>query len=117
MSATFHRILPDADLPERGLHGSIVNGWPIAVGRAVDGQIHAFVDKCTHASSRLSTGKVVRSMVQCPLHGARFAMASGQCIGAAHTPLLTFAHRITDGWIEVAVPDEKPAAEHQPARR
>ena len=116
MNATYHRIISEAELSERGVHGTIVNGWPVAVARGTDGY-HAFVDKCTHASSRLSTGRTVRAMIQCPLHGARFTMATGACVGANHPPLLTFAHRLVDGWIEVAVPDAPPGVEHQPAQR
>ncbi|WP_156680925.1 Rieske (2Fe-2S) protein [Sphingomonas profundi] len=116
MTETFHRALADADLGDNKAVGVILNGWPVAVCRA-DGAIFAVVDKCTHANALLSDGRVRRGAIMCPLHGARFDLAGGACIGGAYRPLKTFAHRLADGWIEVAVPDEKPGHEHEPVRR
>lgn len=50
----------------------------------------------------------------CPLHGARFELATGKCLGAAYRDLRVFPLRITDGMIEVAIPDTKPAMEDLP---
>ncbi len=116
MSETYHRACAEADLGDNKAIGLVLNGWPVAVCRA-DGKIMAVIDKCTHASAELSTGRVRRGSIMCPLHGARFELASGKCIGGAYRPLKTFAHRIVDGWIEVAVPEEAPGAEHQPVRK
>jgi nitrite reductase/ring-hydroxylating ferredoxin subunit len=54
--------------------------------------------------------------VTCPLHGARFDLASGKCIGGAYQPLMTFETREADGWIEVEVPAAKPGADQVPVR-
>jgi nitrite reductase/ring-hydroxylating ferredoxin subunit len=115
LSETYHRAAPDSEIGENGVIGVILNGWPVALCRA-DGKLFAVVDKCTHANSELSGGRVRRGSIMCPLHGARFELASGKCIGAPYRPLKTFALRVTDGWIEVAVPDTQPGLEHQPAR-
>lgn len=115
LSETFHRAVPEADLGENSIVGLVLNGWPVAISRH-EGTLHAIIDKCTHASSPLSGGRVRRGSIMCPLHGARFELATGKCIGAAYRPLKTFPVRVADGWIEVAVPDEAPGNEYQPAR-
>lgn len=113
MSETYHRAALESDLGDNGITGVILNDWPVAVCRA-EGTLFAVVNKCTHANSELSGGRVRRGSIMCPLHGARFELASGKCIGAAYRPLKTFPVRVTEGWIEVAVPDEKPGAEFRP---
>ena len=51
----------------------------------------------------------------CPLHGARFEVATGRCIGAAYPDLRTFPVRVNgDGMIEVAVPDAPPGMDELP---
>jgi nitrite reductase/ring-hydroxylating ferredoxin subunit len=50
----------------------------------------------------------------CPLHGARFEMASGRCIGGAYKDLRTFPVRIEGGQIEVCIPDEAPGMDELP---
>ena len=50
----------------------------------------------------------------CPLHGARFELASGRCMGGAYKDLRTFPVRVVDGQVEVAVPDAKPGMEELP---
>lgn len=115
MSETFHRVAVEADIGEKTMVGVVINGWPVAVCR-VNKEIRAFIDKCTHADSQLSGGRVRQGWVMCPVHGARFDVETGKCIGANYRPLKTFEARVTDGWIEVAIPDEAPGLEHQPAK-
>lgn len=66
------------------------------------------------ACSYLSTGRIRRGAVMCPLHGARFELATGCCMGGAYRDLRTFQVRVVDGIIEVSVPDAKPAMEEIP---
>jgi len=112
---TFHRVGPETDIAENSAIGVVLAGWPVLIART-DGKLHAVIDRCTHASSELSTGRVRRGSIMCPLHGARFELASGKCIGGAYKPLMTFPLRVVDGFVEVAVPAEAPGAEHLPVR-
>jgi 3-phenylpropionate/trans-cinnamate dioxygenase ferredoxin subunit len=114
MSDIFHRLTPESDIKEGDLHSTIIEEWPVLVTR-FGGKLFALVNKCSHASSELSGGHIRRGMIMCPLHGARFDLASGQCVSGTYRPLKTFECRIQDGWIEVAIPAEKPGPEHQPA--
>jgi nitrite reductase/ring-hydroxylating ferredoxin subunit len=81
-----------------------------------EGKLFATIDRCTHAASEVSTGRIRRGAVMCPLHGARFELASGRCIGGPYKPLMTFETRIEGEWVEVAVPEEQPGYEHMPVR-
>lgn len=47
----------------------------------------------------------------CPLHGARFELSSGKCLGGGYASLRTFDVAVIDGMIHVAVPDEAPPPE------
>lgn len=96
----------------------IVNGWPVLVTRD-EGKVHAVINRCTHAAAQLAPeGRVRRGTVMCPLHGARFRLDNGDCMGGAgYKPLLIFATRESaDGWLEVSVPDAAPGAEHLPVK-
>jgi nitrite reductase/ring-hydroxylating ferredoxin subunit len=101
------------------LHGSLAasavgEGQAIAVeaeGRSIllcrsDGHLFAVENRCSHAQSRLEGGKLRHGVIICPLHGARFRLATGECVNAAlgYAPLMTFAVREADGVIEFELP-------------
>lgn len=79
-------------------------GRSILVCRS-SGAVHAVDNRCTHAQSRLQGGKLREGVITCPLHGARFDLATGRCLAAAlgYAPLATFAVREEEGVIEVDV--------------
>ena len=47
----------------------------------IEGKYHAVSNVCSHARVLLSEGRLRGSIVTCPLHGARFDVTSGQCLG------------------------------------
>ena len=107
MTDTFAPVIAVADFPAEGVHVQNVNGWRVFIAK-VDDAFFAVNDRCTHAASILSTGRVRRGHVMCPMHGARFDLATGQCAGGAYAPIRTFPLRVSDGVIEVAVPSDAP---------
>lgn len=116
MSETFHKVVAAQELEDKTISPFIVNGWPVLLCRE-DGKVSAVINRCTHAAAPFAPGgRVRRGAVMCPLHGARFRLDTGECMGGvSYKPLLVFAVRESeDGWIEVAVPDEAPGAEHLP---
>ena len=44
----------------------------------VDGKIHAVSDLCSHADASLSDGYIEEGEVECPLHGSRFNLTTGE---------------------------------------
>lgn len=116
MTETYHPLVAEADFPESAMHVAIVNGWHVLVVKLDDGEYRAINDRCPHAASPLSTGRIRRGAVMCPLHGARFELASGACIGGAYPALRVFPLRLSDGVIAVAVPATAPGMSDLPVK-
>ncbi|MFM5885606.1 MAG: Rieske (2Fe-2S) protein [Novosphingobium sp.] len=113
MSETWHSLIAEGDFPEEGKLAAKVGGWYVLVARTDDG-FSAVNDRCTHQASLLSGGRIRRGAVMCPLHGARFEVATGRCLGGTYADLRTFPLRSVDGMIEVAVPTDPPGMEELP---
>jgi nitrite reductase/ring-hydroxylating ferredoxin subunit len=113
VSETWHSLIPEAEFPAEGKIAAKLGGWHVLVAKTDDG-LFAVNDRCTHQAALVSTGRIRRGAVMCPLHGARFEMATGRCVGGAYKDLRTFAVRVEGGQIEVCVPDEQPGMDELP---
>jgi anthranilate 1,2-dioxygenase ferredoxin component len=113
LSGTWHKVIAPTDIPENEKHKVIIKGWHILVAR-IEGEFFAVNDRCSHQASTLSTGRIRRGVLMCPLHGARFEVAGGKCVGGAYSDLRTFALRVANGMIEIEVPDAAPGTEDLP---
>lgn len=113
MSETWHSLIAEAEFPAEGKVATKISGWHVLVAMTEDG-LFAVNDRCTHQAALISTGRIRRGAVMCPLHGARFEMATGRCIGGAYKDLRTFPVRIESGQIEVCIPDEAPGMNETP---
>ena len=113
MSETWHSLIPEAEFPAEGKIAAKLSGWHVLVAKTDDG-LFAVNDRCTHQAALVSTGRIRRGAVMCPLHGARFEMATGRCVGGAYKDLRTFAVRVEGGQIEVCVPDAQPGMDELP---
>jgi 3-phenylpropionate/trans-cinnamate dioxygenase ferredoxin subunit len=91
----------------------VANGWPVLVCKA-DGALHALANRCTHAASALTEGRIRRGVLMCPLHGARFELATGRCVGGPYAPLRRFPVRERDGELVVTVPVAPPPPDQRP---
>src|SRR5712671_3200214 len=68
----------------------------------IDGQIYATHNVCTHAHAHLSDGWLEGDIIECPLHGGRFEVKTGEGLGAPFTcDLKTFPVRIVGDAIQV----------------
>lgn len=113
MEEVWHSIASESEFPEDGKLAVTLGGWSVLIVRTDDG-FHAFNDRCTHQAALLSSGRVRRGAIMCPLHGARFDVATGQCIGGAYADLRTFPLRSEAGKLEVAVPAAPPGPQERP---
>lgn len=114
MTETSWHPLGTADEIEEGaIRVHVAGGWHILLARS-EGELVAVNDRCTHAAARLSGGRIRRGALMCPLHGARFDLADGRCIGGAYPALRRFELRVVDGTVEVAVPQTPPAMDETP---
>lgn len=59
--------------PDIGTHGVVVC--------RVGGQLHALEDNCSHANTPLSQGRLLGTVLVCPLHGAGFDVTDGSETG------------------------------------
>ena len=67
--------------------------------------LHAVADLCSHALRPLSGGRVDAGTIQCPKHGARFDLASGQSLsGIAKKPIRVYVARVDAGKIQIEWP-------------
>jgi 3-phenylpropionate/trans-cinnamate dioxygenase ferredoxin subunit len=100
----YTKICAEADIAEGEVRTFEVNRRPIAVAK-YDGIIYAVDDICTHDGGDLGAGQVVKGQVQCPRHGARFDLKTGD---ATRMPAVfgieTHEVKIVGGEIYVAVP-------------
>jgi 3-phenylpropionate/trans-cinnamate dioxygenase ferredoxin component len=86
--AALSQLSDDTALPVR------LGDVPIALYR-LDGRVHAIDDVCTHEFALLSQGFVEGGAIECPLHQARFDIATGRCLAPpATTDLRRYAVRI-----------------------
>jgi nitrite reductase/ring-hydroxylating ferredoxin subunit len=109
----WYPLMAEADFPAEGKAATKLGGWHVLVVKA-DSGFQAVNDRCTHQAALISTGRVRRGAIMCPLHGARFEVETGRCIGGSYRDLRTFPVRVQDGMIEVAVPDTAPGMEELP---
>jgi len=113
MSENWHPLVAEGEFPAEGKLAAKVNGWYVLAAKTEAGLV-AVNDRCTHQASLLSGGRIRRGAVMCPLHGARFDLATGKCLGAAYRDLRSFPLRVSDGTIEVCVPDNPPGMDELP---
>ena len=115
MSETWHHVIAESDFPDTGKLATKIAGWYVLIARTDDG-LHAVNDRCTHQASLLSAGRIRRGAIMCPLHGARFEVDTGKCIGGAYGDLRVFPLRIAGGAVEVALPDHAPGISELPVQ-
>jgi 3-phenylpropionate/trans-cinnamate dioxygenase ferredoxin component len=72
----------------------------------IEGELFAIEDVCTHDGAELAGGPIVDHEVICPRHGARFCLRSGRALTPpAYAAVQTFPVRISNGRIEIELPD------------
>lgn len=70
----------------------LVQGYPVAIVKDSDGQLHAIGDTCSHADVSLSEGDVEGCTIECWGHGSQFDLRTGQPLSLpAFEPVPVFA--------------------------
>ncbi|MBC7706233.1 MAG: non-heme iron oxygenase ferredoxin subunit [Rhodoferax sp.] len=71
----------------------------------LDDQVHALDDICPHAFAMLSQGFQENGQIECPLHAARFDIATGKCLNEiGERDVRCFPVRVQDGRVAVRIP-------------
>lgn len=90
--------------------GVEVNGQAVGLF-LVDDQVFALDDVCPHAFAILSQGFQENGVIECPLHAARFDIATGRCLNEmGQRDIRCFQVRVADGRVSVQVPMQAVAA-------
>jgi nitrite reductase/ring-hydroxylating ferredoxin subunit len=93
------RATLDPDFPT----GVEVNGQKIGLFLSGD-QVFATEDVCPHAFALLSQGFQEDGFIECPLHAARFEIATGKCMNEiGQRDLKTFPIKIEGGRVSVQI--------------
>ena len=94
-----------------GLLSFAGNSFELAL-YAVDDEIFATADLCTHGGGRLSQGYREGHLIECPLHQGLFDIRTGAAAGPPCTRAVqTFPVRIEDDAILVGLPSSAAEAD------
>ena len=97
---TWHPVATLASLKPGDVIGIEVAGIPMVLARDGDA-IHALQRTCLHRGGDLADGILSRGHLICPVHGWRFAAATGRHDQASDVCLVRYATRVVGDQIEV----------------
>jgi 3-phenylpropionate/trans-cinnamate dioxygenase ferredoxin component len=92
-----------ADVPPERVAVFHVGDHDVAVCN-VNGQFYAIDDLCTHDGGSLDQGELEGDEIECPRHGARFSVVSGDAVQLpAFEPVETHQVRVEGETLQVGV--------------
>ncbi|HZP96911.1 MAG TPA: non-heme iron oxygenase ferredoxin subunit [Candidatus Limnocylindria bacterium] len=101
MSA-FVRVARESDVAPGEVTVVEVGGKSLALGHCHDGTWGAIDNVCTHDGGVLGEGELEDCLVECPRHGARFDLLTGEVKALpAVFPVNAYPVRVVDGEVEV----------------
>lgn len=101
METEFHRVIAAAELQPGQRHVAKIGEQQVLLINA-GGVVHAVSNICSHANETLDCGRAGKNWIACPVHGARFELATGRAMNPPATrPIKVFVVRVADDWIEV----------------
>lgn len=105
-----HRLCRLDELPELECRVFEVGDWDVAAARSGD-TVYALEDRCSHDDGEFDGGRVTCSddtvEIECPRHGARFDMATGDATRMpAVAPIEAFQTSVEDGVVWIEIPDD-----------
>jgi nitrite reductase (NADH) small subunit len=98
------------DIPRLGARVLKTDTMNIALFRTSRDEVFAIKDECPHKQGPLSQGIVHGTSVTCPLHNWKIDLASGEALGPDEGCTNTFATRIEDGRVYLALSVGEAAA-------
>lgn len=98
----FVKVAAESLIPPGTVEVVEVNGRSLCVGHTEDGRWGAIDNICTHDGGELGEGELDEACVECPRHGARFDLFTGEVKAMpAIFPVNAYPVRIVDGQVEV----------------
>jgi 3-phenylpropionate/trans-cinnamate dioxygenase ferredoxin subunit len=101
MTDGFVTVAKVGEIPEGGVKVVRLDDQPVAVFN-IDGSYYAIDDLCTHDGGPLAEGRLEGDVIECPRHGAKFNVKTGDvlCLPAT-APIPTYEVRIEGDEIKV----------------
>ena len=101
-------ILQCSEIPKTEMRRVMVGEVAICLAHTEDGGWYAIDDTCTHEDCSLSEGELSDHLVECPCHGSRFDVRTGEVLNLpAVIPVGTYRVAVTGDQVLVDV-DAKP---------
>ena len=101
MSDGFVTVARVGDVPEGGVKVVRLEDQPVALF-LVAGVHYALDDVCTHDGGPLAEGVLDGHVIECPRHGARFDVRTGEVLALPATaPVTAYAVKVEDDEIKV----------------
>ena len=97
------RVVMKCEIPHGKKKAFDIKGKPVLISNWKE-QYYACSNICSHAEEKLEGGKAVNGWISCPMHGAKFDLATGRALALpAIKPIPVYDVRVVDDWIEVRV--------------
>ena len=101
MSTRYSPVLKLADLPTGSKKVVKIDGKVVLLCNYKDA-LYAISNICSHQYKMLHGGRIRHGKITCPVHGARFDLATGEALDLPATePVETYAVRVVGDDIEV----------------
>jgi naphthalene 1,2-dioxygenase system ferredoxin subunit len=101
MNEHWTEVLDSANLPDDDVVGIDVEGRQVAL-YAVNGEVYATDNICSHGHARLCDGFLEDYEIECPLHQGRFDIRNGKALCEPLTvDLKSYPVKIEDGRVFV----------------
>jgi len=95
---------PASEIPEGEAKCATLGQRPVALF-SIGGKVYCLDNRCTHVGGPLCEGTLDDFVVECPWHGSRFDVRSGQVVGPpARTPVRSYPAVIEGGRVWVDLP-------------
>ncbi len=102
--ADFIKVATLDEVPPGEMKLVEVDGKEIVLAN-VGGQIYAFDNTCTHRGGPLHEGELTGDVVECPWHGGRFNVKTGEVVGPPPSrPIATYQVQVEGSEIRLARP-------------
>lgn len=108
MSASeLHRVCDVSEIVEGTARGVEVGGRRLALYN-IGGTFYATDDRCTHARASLSEGFIEGDVIECPLHGGRFHIPTGEPLAPpVRAPVRIYPVEVIEGEIYVRIAENE----------
>jgi len=96
-------LTAEGDVPTGGAKCVEVSGRSYALFK-VDGKVYCLDNRCTHLGGPLCKGVLREFVIQCPWHGSRFDVRTGQVVGPpARSAVRSYSTTVEGGkiWAEI----------------